>query len=71
MAPDPRPLPPEDSSHGVVLPVDRRLIWLGVILALVLGLGFYFVGNSRFMEIDRCLDAGGAWNDVEERCRIE
>jgi hypothetical protein len=44
---------------------------LGVILALVLGLGFYFLSNSRFMDIDRCLDAGGAWNYADERCRAE
>lgn len=31
---------------------------------------YYFVRYSEFMQIDRCLDRGGAWNYDQHRCEF-
>jgi hypothetical protein len=53
--------------------MNRRGRWLAVIVALAGGLGLmvYLVEHSRFIDIDRCLDAGGAWNHAQDLCETE
>jgi hypothetical protein len=51
----------------------RRLALIGGLAAAIAAAAWFawFLQHSRFMEIDRCLDAGGAWHDEEQACRTE
>ena len=41
-----------------------------VSVALVIA-SFYFFYASDFTKVDRCLDAGGRWNDVLKECELK
>lgn len=58
------------ARNRLAAPVRKSLI--GTLIALILlaaGL-VLFIRCSRFMEIDRCLDAGGRWNAETESCEF-
>ena len=46
------------------------------LLSLLIFLGLmYFIGslfaNSTFSKIDSCLDSGGCWDDIRNRCEYK
>ena len=53
-------------------PVRRVALMAAIAVAIAASAWFaWFLQHSRFMEIDRCLDAGGAWDDEQDACRTE
>lgn len=48
----------------------KGLLWLGLAVLLVLGVGLEWFFNSEFMDIDSCLDSGGRWGD-DKTCEFE
>lgn len=53
-------------------PVRRLALVIGVAAGVAAAAWFaWFLQHSRFMEIDRCLDAGGAWDHEQDACRSE
>jgi hypothetical protein len=56
------------------MPIERKRIWLAVAL-LVLGAAVVCAMNWRSIRrefaIDKCLDAGGCWNDAASTCEFK
>lgn len=46
----------------------RSLLWLVVILAISIPFGVWFYHE---LQIDKCLDAGGAWDYQQRYCVYE
>lgn len=46
----------------------RRVIWLLLVLAVSIPLAIWLYGQ---LQIDKCLDAGGAWNYEQQSCILE
>jgi hypothetical protein len=63
--------PSPDARNGP--PAVRRLALIGGVAVAIAAAAWFawFLQHSRFMEIDRCLDAGGAWDDEQQACRTE
>ena len=50
--------------------VQQLALVTAVAAAIVAVVSFaWFLQHNQFMEIDRCLDAGGAWDYEQEACR--
>lgn len=61
-----------DALNGT-RPVRRRLALMTAVATAIAAAAWFawFLQHSRFMDIDRCLDAGGAWDYAQDACRTE
>lgn len=43
---------------------------MAIALLTLLGLVMVYPRAEEFVLVDRCLDAGGAWDEAREKCRF-
>lgn len=48
--------------------MEKRLAF-ALLVVVAVGIAFFAIRNSEFLEIDTCLDSGGCWDYDAKVCR--